>query len=324
MKVINNENMIFEYQPSRSFNYMEEFAGSFHLPYTGNRMEFNSSLGNGFIKTVDIAEGFRIVLNRTEYKQTLIIRKKETELSDDLVVFRFIYITAPERDYLSNVQVVNNRVNTQDVMDAGTTVCHLAISVKANILLDLMDLGQDMDELISFISNFTTPFLYQEIITPEMKNIIRELFEHKSHDKLEKFYYKTKISELIYAFFTRFLRRNTFDQGAINKGDIEKIMHIEKMILKDLSSPPVLSELAINIGMSETKMKALFKKIFEDSIYNYYSSARIIEAASMLKNNRNIPVSEVGYSLGFSNLSHFSKMFKRYIGMKPKEYAMRK
>lgn len=316
--------MIFEYQPGRGFNYMEEFARRFDLPYSANHIEFDNSLGNGFIKTIDIAEGFRIVLNRTVYKETFVVRKIETEIPDDLIVFRFIYILVPERDYLSNVQVVNNRVNTEDMMDAGTCVCHLAISIRVGVLQDLMDLGQDMSELVTFISNFSHPFLYQEIITPEMKNIIRELFDHRNHDKLERFYYKTKISELIYAFFCRFLRRSTFDFGTINKVDIEKIMLIERMILKDLSTPPVLSELSIHAGMSETKMKALFKKIFEDSIYNYYSSARMIEAASLLKNNPDMSVSEVGYSLGFSNLSHFSKMFRRYIGWNPKEYAMRK
>ena len=133
---------------------------------------------------------------------------------------------------------------------------------------------------------------------------------------------KTKISELIYEFFSRFLRRDTFDFGSIRQGDIEKILHVEKMILRDLGKVPVLSALARTIGMSETKMKSLFKKIFEDSIYNYYSSARMVGAASTLKNNRHIPVSEVGYSLGFSNLSHFSKIFKRYIGINPKEYAL--
>ncbi|MFA7628740.1 MAG: AraC family transcriptional regulator, partial [Candidatus Dojkabacteria bacterium] len=114
-----------------------------------------------------------------------------------------------------------------------------------------------------------------------------------------------------------------FDFGSIHKGDIEKILKVEKIILQDLGKPPILPDLARTIGMSETKMKSLFKKIFEDSIYNYYSSARMIEAASILKSNPCLPVSEVGYALGFSNLSHFSKMFKRHIGMKPKEYAMR-
>ena len=133
---------------------------------------------------------------------------------------------------------------------------------------------------------------------------------------------KIKISGLIYEFFSRFLRRDTFDFGSIHKGDIEKILRVEKIILRDLGKAPVLSTLARTIGMSETKMRSLFKKIFKDSIYNYYLPARMVVAASILKNNRHIPVSEVGYSLGFSNLSHFSKMFKRYIGINPKEYAL--
>jgi len=41
----------------------------------------------------------------------------------------------------------------------------------------------------------------------------------------------------------------------------------------------------------------------------------------MLKNQK-ISVSEVGYLLGFENLSHFTRMFERYIGMKPKAYSM--
>jgi len=314
--------MIFEYKPYPGFNYMKEFAKRFKLSYSDKLMEFDSPMGKGFIRTIDVENGFRIVLNKIDLKKALIIRKIATNYPDDLVVFRFKYIIASDKNYLSNVQVVNNNVGTEDVIDGSTNACYLAISIKANKLIDMLGLGQEMNELASFISNFNKPFLYQEIITPEMKCIIRELLEHKNNDNLEKFYYKTKISELIYEFFSRFLRRSNLEFISINKNDIEKILRIESIILKDLGDPPVLTELARTIGMSETKMKSLFKKIFEDSIYNYYSSARMMEAASILKNNKDIPISEVGYTLGFSNLSHFSKMFKRYIGMKPKEYVM--
>lgn len=288
--------MIFKYQPVTGFDYMKEFANRFKIPYTGNSLEFNSSLGNGFMKTININADFRIVLNKINYKAALTIKKKATDFTDDFLIFRFIYVTASDRSYLSNVQVMNNIVATEDIFDANTNVYYVVISIKASELLNFLDLDQEMEELASFISNFKTPFLYQEIVTLEMKNIIREIFEHTSQTKLEKFYYKIKASELIYEFFSRFLRRTTFDFGSINKGDIEKVLRLEKIILKDLSNTPVLSDLAHTIGMSETKMKLLFKKVFEDSIYNYYSSARMIEAASILKSNNNISVSEVGYS----------------------------
>ena len=34
-----------------------------------------------------------------------------------------------------------------------------------------------------------------------------------------------------------------------------------------------------------------------------------------------LSVSDVGYKLGFTNLSHFSRVFKEHIGMKPKQYS---
>lgn len=313
--------MVFEYQPGSGFDYMREFAKRFELPYLGNTLEFDSSVGKGFIKTIEATDGFRVVLSMIDYKKPLTIIKKAANQAGDFLVFRF-YTTASDKGYLSNVQVMNNLVDTQDTMNANTNVCYVVISIKVGKLMSLLDLDHEMEELSSFTSSSNTPFLYQEAVTPEMKNIIRELTEHKSPDKLKKFYYKIKVSELIYEFFSRFMKRSSFDFGSANKGDIEKILQVERIILSDLRKPPVLSDLARTVGMSETKMKILFKKVFEDSIYSYYSFVRMNEAAAILKNNSNIPVSEVGYSLGFSNLSHFSKMFKKHIGMKPKEYAL--
>jgi AraC-like DNA-binding protein len=47
---------------------------------------------------------------------------------------------------------------------------------------------------------------------------------------------------------------------------------------------------------------------------------RMQEAARLLKEKR-LTVSEVGYRLGFTNLSHFSRVFEEHIGMKPKKYS---
>jgi AraC-like DNA-binding protein len=34
-----------------------------------------------------------------------------------------------------------------------------------------------------------------------------------------------------------------------------------------------------------------------------------------------LSVSEVGYQMGFSNISHFSRVFEKHIGLKPKKYS---
>lgn len=75
-------------------------------------------------------------------------------------------------------------------------------------------------------------------------------------------------------------------------------------------------------GMGETKMKQMFRQVFGDTIYNYYQKLRMEEAAFMLK-QAGYSVSEAGYRLGFSNLSHFSRLFEKHFGVTPKKYAAR-
>jgi len=103
----------------------------------------------------------------------------------------------------------------------------------------------------------------------------------------------------------------------MNQSDAEKIYQVRSAILSDLSRTPVLSQLANEIGISLTKMKDLFRQIFGDSIYNYYQSARMTQAAELL--NR-LSVSEVGYRVGFTNLSHFTRLFEKHHQIKPKRY----
>jgi AraC-like DNA-binding protein len=117
--------------------------------------------------------------------------------------------------------------------------------------------------------------------------------------------------------FARLLSRKTSVSMLVDQEDIRKIYQVRANILVDLSIPPHLPGLATKVGMSLTKMKQLFRQTFGDSIYNYFQAARMNEAAQLL---RKFSVSEVGYQIGFSNLSHFTRVFEKHHQMKPKRY----
>ena len=91
-------------------------------------------------------------------------------------------------------------------------------------------------------------------------------------------------------------------------------------MLEHLETPPVIKELAVGAHIGPSKLKRLFKQVFGSSIFNYYQVFRMKEAARLLKEEK-LSVSEVGYRLGFTNLSHFSRVFNDHIGMKPKQYS---
>lgn len=316
--------MYVEFVPQSGLGYADTFAQKVGLKFEDDVLHLPSCLGSGFMKKVDIDSGLRIIIHSYRLKENLTIRRKATSTDNDQITFRFVSYRGTDRDYLSNVQVLNDTIDVKDDFPANIYSCNIIVKIKIKRLLSIIKVDTKSKEFSTFTDNLNRPFLYQENITLEMNEVLRELSELKEHGKLEKLYYQTKIMELIYHFFVRFSRRTTYNFKNVNKCDIEKILSLEEVILQDLRVPPKLPELARSIGMCESKMKQLFKKIHGDSIYNYYLSARMNEAASILRNDKSVTVSEVGYSLGFSNLSHFANLFKRYIGMNPKEYAMRR
>ena len=104
---------------------------------------------------------------------------------------------------------------------------------------------------------------------------------------------------------------------SVDSIDAEKMERLEEAILKDLSLPPCLVELSRMIGISLTKMKVMFQQVFGDTIFDFYQKARMNEAARLLTRHT---VSETGYYLGFSNISHFGRVFEKHYHLKPKKF----
>jgi AraC-like DNA-binding protein len=90
-------------------------------------------------------------------------------------------------------------------------------------------------------------------------------------------------------------------------------------MLEHLGTPPVIKELAACANMNQSKLKRLFKQFSATAFLVIIKKFRMKEAARLLKEEK-LSVSDVGYQLGFTSLSHFSRVFAVHIGMKPKQY----
>jgi AraC-like DNA-binding protein len=53
-------------------------------------------------------------------------------------------------------------------------------------------------------------------------------------------------------------------------------------------------------------------------LYEFYNRNRLEKAKEMLKTGH-FSVKQVGYDIGFSNLSNFAKAFKKEFGLLPKD-----
>jgi AraC-like DNA-binding protein len=105
----------------------------------------------------------------------------------------------------------------------------------------------------------------------------------------------------------------------IKASDMGKLMEIESLLVRDFGQPPpTIALLAEKSGMSVSKLKSAFKRVYGTGIYEYYQKNRMQKAKSMLLTGQ-YNVKEVGTQLGYSNLSNFSLAFKKEFKMLPSQ-----
>jgi len=97
---------------------------------------------------------------------------------------------------------------------------------------------------------------------------------------------------------------------------------LKDIVQTHLFSNMTISELATLSGQSISSFKRDFQKNYNDSPANYIRIKRLNEAQKLLRIST-LSISEICYQVGFNDLSHFSKAFKKHIGISPAEYRER-
>lgn len=78
-------------------------------------------------------------------------------------------------------------------------------------------------------------------------------------------------------------------------------------------------ELAARLRLSEDHLSRLFRRATGRTLTDYYQQRRVHVACSLLLNPEPT-ITDVVYSLGYSDSAHFCRLFKRYTGQTPRAW----
>ena len=324
----NNNNTMpveFEFTLSKDFSFVQVFAEHFNLAVVNNQVALPNTLGKGYIKEISLNNGVSLSMHQYYLKENLILKRRESEPGDMLTI-KFthsgFFSSEKQFDYSHfykashSTEITTNNLFTQAIFPKNAHTNLVVMTLSRKTLVSLLQLNNTSASLKNIILNDDS-FVFYESMNVEMERAMVQIQSIDGAAHLSNLHYETKVYELLYQLFNKLLTRNIIAPISIHQDDAEKIYALKNTILANLSLAPQLPELARNIGMSETKMKRLFHHVFGQSVYNCFQSARMNEAARMLTN---LSVSETGYKLGFTNLSHFTRLFEKHHQVKPKRY----
>lgn len=122
--------------------------------------------------------------------------------------------------------------------------------------------------------------------------------------------------------FLGLIQKNTLLSDPLNAehgSRLSKIKLALSYIHKKYKQEISLQDLADLLEVKEPSVVHIFKEMLGTTPLNYINSYRVLTAKEMLKDPHN-SVTKVSIELGFSDLSYFTKVFKRYTGMTPRTY----
>jgi AraC-like DNA-binding protein len=85
---------------------------------------------------------------------------------------------------------------------------------------------------------------------------------------------------------------------------------------RDLSLP----KLAQRLSMSTHHLSQIINERLQQNFFEFVNKYRIEDAKSLLLDQANINVAEIGFEAGFSSVSAFNTAFKKYTGMPPSQF----
>lgn len=119
-----------------------------------------------------------------------------------------------------------------------------------------------------------------------------------------------KVFETTVQYFSK--NKNT---KAMKIAEIVKVYIDEHYMDSDLS----LEKIARNLYVSADYLRKVFKQELNITLTDYITSVRM-QKAKLLIDNGNVKFTNLCSEVGYNDVSYFSKCFKKYYGMSPRDY----
>lgn len=97
-----------------------------------------------------------------------------------------------------------------------------------------------------------------------------------------------------------------------------KLIELVSLMESNLEEPIHLDELASYVGVSRRQLERLFQKHLGCSPSRYYLKLRLARARQLLKQT-SLSIIEIASACGFVSTPHFSKCYRDYLGIPPRE-----
>jgi len=239
--------------------------------------------------------------------------------------FEIIRVLAGElRVFLNNTEYV---AKTGDIIFVCSHMLHRAEPIDCVYECIVFDLNLIRGDLSGKVSEYLVPLMAGDseidaYLQPERSPLYvatQKLFETMCDAGI---YYELSVCSILAEIFYHLFADGKVSQCVSVYGGHRRksIATLIEWIEKNYPDKITLSEMSERSGFNEKYLCRVFREFTGETPTEYINRRRVERAAfEMAVNRKN--VTEAAYESGFNELSHFSRTFKKYKGISPREFC---
>ena len=298
--------------------------------------EWPDGIGNGFMYGITFRPGFVLGIGDYQLRENLILNFEVQSSAfvhigfgiSGSVWFAPIYGQDKKDDSILNSgqSFISYRPEWRGIAKypARTPVRVVTIYIDPRFLNTLVE-GQD-DQILAGVRDILggadEKYCYHpSSTTPVMNVAIHQILNCPYRGVLKRLYLESKALELTVHKLAQVVSPECGlkNSSALRPDDIERIHEAKDILIRNLENPPSLWELATRVGINKNKLNQGFRQVFATSAFDYLRNYKLEQARQFLEDRR-MNVTEVAFTVGFAQLSNFTRAFKQHFGVNPKEY----
>jgi AraC-like DNA-binding protein len=302
-------------------------------PPIGLRARLPAELGRGVWEMIKVAEGLYVILVDAEYTEDWTIQvpgdralKIRILLSGRLAHPASAVVLRGTGAYL---EVYPGEVANQYTLGSDGRLKMVILNCLPEVLTDILGIAEeDMPYPIDLMFQVSAgaPQGGSAPLGPDLLRAANDIISAPAHYPagLLRSYMAAKSYEIICSVL-RQLTGPQSDQGdtlALSVRDVSRTYEARDILLEQFARPPSIPQLARQVGVNQTKLKASFKAVFSLTLYDFILKCRMERARDLLTDSE-LTIAEVGYAVGYEYPANFTHAFKRYYGQLPKQLRRR-
>lgn len=215
--------------------------------------------------------------------------------------------------------VLNNQTSNTFVPAIGKRIFALRILVDKKLLNDSIKHKYERENGERKIKKGDKTLFFFDHIDSKSKLVIHGLKTKSINDESFDYYIKSIAQKLLANFIDRYSCLIP-EHNNIPEIEIEMMIKTKDYLLENLLNDfPSLNFLAEMAGVSVSKYKSLFKKLFIDTPKNFFIREKMYLAESLLKSGRFNTITEILYELNYSKLSYFTSKYFEVHNRRPSD-----